>query len=181
MLRAYQLRYEPAAPISTCGAKRDEHTERIGPLSSPAISSADSSLAARAVASDAVADAVDATEFLGIHVDQFAGPLALVADDGRGSSARKRPSQSRRGTTPTVRMGRPSCPRSPVPTATGGAAPRSRFRQKRRAAQGSNAAATTGQPDWPPLRFADCAKRICRCRARLVSVRPVRCGDRHLR
>jgi hypothetical protein len=34
-----------------------------------------------AVAGDAVADAVDAAEFLAVDVDQLARPLSLVADD----------------------------------------------------------------------------------------------------
>jgi hypothetical protein len=34
-----------------------------------------------AVAGDAMADAVDAAELVGVEVDQCAGPFALVADD----------------------------------------------------------------------------------------------------
>ena len=37
-----------------------------------------------AIAGDAVTDAVDPAKLLGIDMDQLAGPVALVADDGSG-------------------------------------------------------------------------------------------------
>lgn len=43
-----------------------------------------------AIAGDAMADALDAAELLDVDVDEFAGMLALVADDGRtGFEGRK--------------------------------------------------------------------------------------------
>jgi len=46
------------------------------------------------VTGDAVADAADAAERLGVDVDQFARPLALVADDSAQRIERREPAET---------------------------------------------------------------------------------------
>lgn len=61
------------------------------------------------VAGDAMADAVDAAEFLAVDVDEFAQPLTLVAHQlGPFIGAFRRPRPIRRNTTPTVDTGSPN-------------------------------------------------------------------------
>lgn len=60
------------------------------------------------LACDPVANAVDAAQGLDVDMDQFARPLAFVAQHrGRGSSRASRFSPSRRSTMPIVERARP--------------------------------------------------------------------------
>jgi hypothetical protein len=62
-----------------------------------------------AIAGDAMADAVDAAEFLDIEVDELARFLTFISSDsgisGLASSALGRPRPRRRSTAPTVERG----------------------------------------------------------------------------
>ena len=64
----------------------------------------------RAIAGDAVADAVDPAELLGVDVDELAGMLRVRSGcaGGLGSRAARRPRPRRRSTAPTVERGMPS-------------------------------------------------------------------------
>jgi hypothetical protein len=48
----------------------------------------------RAIAGDAMADAINAAELLDVDVDQFAGPVALIANDQRFRIQRAQPSEA---------------------------------------------------------------------------------------
>lgn len=54
----------------------------------------DAAPAVAPVAGDAVTDAVDPTELLRVDVDEFARPLALIADDRRPNFERAQPAET---------------------------------------------------------------------------------------
>ncbi len=93
-------------------------------LPAEALAAAAAIALAAPVAGDAVADAVDPAELLGVDVDQLAGLLPLVADDWRAAGRAPRAGRARAGAAPC----RPSRPagrgggRSPVRTGAGAAA-----------------------------------------------------------
>ena len=93
-------------------------------------------LTASAIAGDAVADAVDAAELLGVDVDQLAGLLALVADARLGAASRR----GRDGAAPADRRDGP-------PRRRAIAGPDKRWRRRR-----SISASAAAQPVRPALR-----------------------------
>jgi hypothetical protein len=133
---------------------------------------------AGAIAGDAVAGPLDATELLDVDVQQLARALALVADDGRrGSRAVSRPRPRRRSTTPTVETGRPrGAARWRVRSCGCDAVPRCRPPPARSAATGCGGGARSGLPDRPrPRRHAGHA--ICApCGGRCPAPRDARHG-----